>query len=414
MLSKMIICICVLFQLSISQLSNVEITGTSESYNGKYAPDHVWVIWIVDINGDFIKTLNGRGNKYANKNQIWSGHIGNPNDRDGYTGASTGTHGTITGTWDMTDQMGNMVPAGIYHFYLEMNETNNESQWVYGEINIDYVEKTVTSLLQTNQYWTNVSVKYTPGKIPQKLNIDYSSSTIEELMTSQLSANLDFDDNSNEEVSDQVTWSSSDKNILVVDEKGNITAISPGTANIISEYSSTISETVSYTITPTTETLIGVKITTFHTRDYVGINNVINLKLIALYTNSKEGDKTTLSNWVGNGTNGYLLPGGALFGITPGLMGTIGSYNGIYDTLVINVLDYQPGDDFEGPTLAPEWNFMNYGSSDGAYHINNGMVNIENNGINWYEGEGNDFSGVWRNDILKQELPSLILLKISH
>ena len=106
------------------------VTGTS---GGNYAPNHVVAIWVENAAGQFVKTLTvyAQARKYDLTN--WETASGG-NTVDAVTGATKNSHGTISGSWDVTNTQGVVVPDGSYRLCMELTDkgsTGNFSFFIF-------------------------------------------------------------------------------------------------------------------------------------------------------------------------------------------------------------------------------------------------------------------------------------------
>lgn len=103
------------------------ITFDFEKQSG-YASNQ-FAVWIEDVDGDFIKTLyatnftaSGGYESRPDSISVWvhKSDIASKSESevDTITGATPGS-GTLSYTWDLTDEDGNTVPFGEYNYFVE-------------------------------------------------------------------------------------------------------------------------------------------------------------------------------------------------------------------------------------------------------------------------------------------------------
>ncbi|MCD4682725.1 MAG: DUF2271 domain-containing protein, partial [Bacteroidales bacterium] len=98
----------------------ISFTVRTVTQNGNYAPRHVFVIWVEDVNG-FVKTRKAMANQRKQYLYTWK-DASNYNVIDAITGPTLTSHQTHTVTWDCTDVDGEIVPDGDYVIWVEFTE----------------------------------------------------------------------------------------------------------------------------------------------------------------------------------------------------------------------------------------------------------------------------------------------------
>ncbi len=99
----------------------VNLTITTESEGGTYAPRHVLAFWIEDTQGNFIKTC--KLNAIIRKQYLYTWKAAsNYNVVDAITGATLNAHTTHVASWDCTDVNGQVVWDGLYTIHVEYTE----------------------------------------------------------------------------------------------------------------------------------------------------------------------------------------------------------------------------------------------------------------------------------------------------
>jgi hypothetical protein len=106
----------------------LEVSVTTVSPGGRYAPRNVGAIWVADASGQFIKSLDVWGNRRLSHVEAWNtatAAAGVPgNVVDAVTGATAVAHGAHLASWDCSDFSGQVVPDGDYRVYFEVTESN--------------------------------------------------------------------------------------------------------------------------------------------------------------------------------------------------------------------------------------------------------------------------------------------------
>ena len=115
-------------QIFAQTTGNLNVSVTTSSTGGNYAPKNILAIWIEDASGNFIKTLLANADKRITHLNTWEAATtkkgGTYNRVDAITGATLSTHGTRTCTWNGTDYTKNLVADGIYYVCMELTDKN--------------------------------------------------------------------------------------------------------------------------------------------------------------------------------------------------------------------------------------------------------------------------------------------------
>jgi hypothetical protein len=107
----------------------VTFSLTTQNYNGSYDPNNVAAVWVVDSNGNFIRTLCRHAGTRVNYLYQWNAGCGTYNV-DGYTSATlTSQPQTHAVTWDCRNTNGVVVADGTY--YVRAEYTSNNGQGPY-------------------------------------------------------------------------------------------------------------------------------------------------------------------------------------------------------------------------------------------------------------------------------------------
>ncbi len=98
---------------------------TTQNYNGGYDPSHVSVVWVVDSNGAFVKTLCRHAVSRIGYLSQWNASNGSYTNVDGVTSPTlTSQPQTHTVTWDCRNAAGSVVADGTYYFRAEYTSDN--------------------------------------------------------------------------------------------------------------------------------------------------------------------------------------------------------------------------------------------------------------------------------------------------
>jgi len=121
------------FQLVAQTAGNLNVSVTTASTGGTYAPRNVFVVWIEDASGNFVKTLTANAEKRIQYLYKWSASTSAKNSQynrvDAVTGATLSSHGTRTGTWNGTDYNKNLVADGTYFLCIELTDKHAQGNY---------------------------------------------------------------------------------------------------------------------------------------------------------------------------------------------------------------------------------------------------------------------------------------------
>lgn len=173
----------------ISAQSNgiLQVSTTTKSAGGNYAPNNIVAVWIENDNGQFVKTLAA----YANKRKAYLDTWGTSTSKagstynivDAVTGATRPSHGTITCSWNGTDFKGNAVNDGTYKLRFELTDKHSTGNlasipFSKGSVLQELSPANVPSFESNSVRWVPSSVNVVESKNQQKeLKINYDPSS---------------------------------------------------------------------------------------------------------------------------------------------------------------------------------------------------------------------------------------------
>jgi hypothetical protein len=142
----------------------LQITATSSSGGGAYAPRNVVAIWIVGPSGSFVKTIGRWADVRKQHLVAWGTAAGN--DVDAISGATRNDHNTpLTATWDMKAKGGQLVGNGTYTVRMESADFNANMASQNHQGTFTFL-KSATAQTQTglsNGGFSNVTITFTPA-----------------------------------------------------------------------------------------------------------------------------------------------------------------------------------------------------------------------------------------------------------
>lgn len=115
-------------QLSAQTTGKLDVTVTTSSAGGNFAPRNIVAIWIEDASGNFVKTLLAYADKRIQHLNTWETSTNSKgsmyNRTDAITGATQSSHGKRNCTWNGTDYNKNPVSDGKYFVCMELTDKN--------------------------------------------------------------------------------------------------------------------------------------------------------------------------------------------------------------------------------------------------------------------------------------------------
>ena len=148
-------------QIFAQTTGKLNVSVTTASTGGNYAPRNIVAIWIEDASGNFVKTLLANANTRITHLNTWETATSAKNTMynriDAITGATLSSHGTRTCTWNGTDYNKNLVIDGKYFVCMELtdkNATGNFSKFAFtkGASN-SFTPSNVPSFSSINLLW---------------------------------------------------------------------------------------------------------------------------------------------------------------------------------------------------------------------------------------------------------------------
>ena len=163
-------------QLLAQTTGSLSVSVTTASTGGNYSPKNVFVIWIEDASGNFVKTLTANAEKRIQYLYKWSASTSAKTTRynrvDAVTGATLGGHGTRTGTWNGTDYNKNLVPDGTYYVCFEL--TDKHAQGNYSRF--AFTKGATNSLTPANVTgFSKISIQWTASGTTDVETVDFSN-----------------------------------------------------------------------------------------------------------------------------------------------------------------------------------------------------------------------------------------------
>jgi len=127
---------------------SLDVSVTTSSAGGNYAPRNILAIWIENENGTFVKTLMAYAATYKTHLNNWEASTtaaGSPfNVVDAISGPSLTNHGTRQCTWNAKNFLGNLMPDGNYKLCFELTDKNATGNYSFFPFTKDSNQITLT------------------------------------------------------------------------------------------------------------------------------------------------------------------------------------------------------------------------------------------------------------------------------
>ncbi|MCR9388683.1 Ig-like domain-containing protein [Vibrio metoecus] len=159
-----------------------------------------------------------------------------------------------------------------------------------------------------------------------ELRITPASIDLPKGLTKDMSAIATYDDKSSRDVTNEVLWTSSDNNIVSVNDSGILKADSVGSSQLVASFSGLESNEVSINVTPAELTQIQVTPSTNSLAK--GLNQQLNA--IAIFTDATTQDVTSTVSWTSTDPNiATVQPSGLLVSVSKGSVDVIASLSSV-------------------------------------------------------------------------------------
>ena len=127
-------------EMQVASAGTLSVTVTTASTGGKYAPENVMAIWVVNSTGVFVKTLMEYGTSEKAYLTNWKTATSSTyNIVDAISGATRTSHGVRTCTWNGTNVSKNVVDDGTYTLKMELTDkssTGNVGSFTFNKSNV--------------------------------------------------------------------------------------------------------------------------------------------------------------------------------------------------------------------------------------------------------------------------------------
>ncbi|MBV7264288.1 Ig-like domain-containing protein [Photobacterium sp. WH24] len=218
-----------------------------------------------------------------------------------------------------------------------------QANWLSGDTSIATVS--TDGLVQGIAEGSTVISAHLQGTVSNEHSLTVTSALLTELSitpvttsiakgTAQLfNAIATFSDGTTQDVTNLVSWASSNTQVAIIDAKGRAQALSQGATNIVAQYLAT--QSLSVTLTVTAETMTSLNITPAILNLANGLDQ--QLQAVATFTDGSTQDVTDLVSWLSSNTAVATVNSGMVQGISEGAATVSGRYEGFEGTADLNV-----------------------------------------------------------------------------
>lgn len=151
--------------LSISSFAQLQVSFTSSSAGGYFAPAHILAVWVEDTDGNYVKTLMKFADERQNYLENWKTAVNSADDDnydvDAVTGATKYEHKEYSCSWDAIDFNGNLVENTEFVLCLELTDKNDEGNYSRIPFTIDFANP-VTNNSVTEDSFEDIDIRWTP------------------------------------------------------------------------------------------------------------------------------------------------------------------------------------------------------------------------------------------------------------
>ncbi|WP_025822313.1 Ig-like domain-containing protein [Shewanella marina] len=201
-----------------------------------------------------------------------------------YQAQATFSDGTTTTTQDVSHLVG---WVSLHHNIASLLHTE--------AIGVTHGETTILAVLNNTQQKAHLTVS---DKVINSLQITPAQQTLAQGAQYQYSAVANYNDNSSEDITEQVNWSTSNNNIATI-YKGKVEAVSTGSVEIKAHYQGVNSNTAKLTVADIE--LIEIQITPAVAE--IPISTYQTYRALGIYSNNTTYDITDIVHWRSNNSD---------------------------------------------------------------------------------------------------------------
>lgn len=147
--------------INTSTAGSLNVSVTTNTANGSYAPRNIVAIWVQDNSNKFVKTMLVYAGTRVGHLTNWATATPQGDNTDAITGATQSSHGTRICSWNGTNVSKSLVADGTYTVKFEMTESNTGSNLA----TYTFVKgPNAVTLTPTNQAcFSNISINWVPA-----------------------------------------------------------------------------------------------------------------------------------------------------------------------------------------------------------------------------------------------------------
>ena len=165
-LGMILVALAIINSVWAQSQGKLQVTTTTSSAGGNFAPKNIVAIWVENENGKFVKTLAAFAQTRKTYLTTWKKSTTDAgsvyNVVDAVTGATRTSHGTLTCAWDGSDYQGNQVSDGTYNIKFELTDkdaTGNLAAFTFKKSSAsqEQTPDDVPSFKSTSLKWESLS-----------------------------------------------------------------------------------------------------------------------------------------------------------------------------------------------------------------------------------------------------------------
>ncbi|NAW66495.1 Ig-like domain-containing protein [Photobacterium halotolerans] len=277
-------------------------------------------------------------------------------------------------------------------------DITSQANWLSGDTNIATVSS--DGLIQGITEGSTVISAHLQGTASTEHSLTVTSALLTELSITPVTTSIakgtaqlfkaiaTFSDGTTQDVTNLVSWVSSNTHVAIIDAKGRAQALSQGTTNIVAQYLTT--QSLSVNLTVTAETLTSLSITPAVLNLANGLSQ--QLQAVATFTDGSTQDVTELVNWFSSNTAVATVASGKVQGISEGAVTVSGRYEGFEGTADLNVtaaaLDrVHMESDHMGELAIQLLGSSLFNVSTNAYYTDGTRIVVDNSLVTYYTTE---------------------------
>lgn len=158
--------------MSAQTQGTLTVRATTSNAGGEYAPSNIVAVWVVNSNGQFVKTLLRYANTRIQYLTNWNASTSTRNVVDAITGSTQNSHGIRTSTWNGRNVSGAVVADGVYTVKMELTDKNSTGN--VGTFTFTKGPATQTLTPANVPSFSSISISWVPSTPTDLPNVELS------------------------------------------------------------------------------------------------------------------------------------------------------------------------------------------------------------------------------------------------